>query len=62
MTTDSLPDVSDQEHLDDFECMLEHTKKPDTGSYRVMSYEHFFQLPSSEQQVLYDDLVILQHT
>jgi hypothetical protein len=61
MNTDAMPDVSDQEHLEDFECMLKHATTADAGSYRILSYENFFQLPPLEQQALYDDLVLLQH-
>jgi hypothetical protein len=61
MNKEAAPDFSDQEHLEDFERMLSHARELDTGSYRVLSYEHFFRLPSLEQQALYDDLVMLQH-
>ena len=61
MNTDAVPDASEQEHLEDFKHMLRHAAVLDTGSYRVLSYECFFQLPGLEQQMLYDDLVMLQH-
>ena len=60
MNTDAQPDASDQEHLEEFQCMLKHAEEHDTGSYRVLSYQEFFQLPSLEQQALYDDLVLLK--
>ena len=61
MNTDAVPDISDQEHFDDFKCMLKHAVELDTGSYHILSYDNFFQLPSLEQQVLYDNLVMLRH-
>lgn len=40
--------------------MLEYAKEHDAGSYRVLSYENFFQLPSPDRQALYDDVVVLK--